>query len=122
AKKKEKKAEEEALIEVPQTEVTINMVGVAPTDVEVAQFITAMSNHPLFRDAILQYSERTTVAEREMRKFGIAMRLNQDVDLRKVEPTMVKRELKMDPMSGTIQITGGKLGSTPAQGTPLSNT
>lgn len=121
AKKKEAEADAEFLIEVPETEVTVKMVGVAPTDVEVAQFITAMSNHPLFHGAILQYSEQTTVAEREMRKFGIEMRLAQDVDLRTVQPTMVKRDLKMDPMSGTIQITGGQVGTTPPQGAPVSN-
>lgn len=106
---KERAKAEKAPIEVPKTDVTIRMVGVAPTDVEVAQFITAMSNHEAFTDASLLYSEQTTLDERELRKFGIQVRLAEGVDLRVIEPTMVKRELKMDPMSGQIQITGGEL-------------
>ena len=96
----------EPRIEAPQTVVTIRMIGVAPPDVEVAQFITEMSNHPIFRDAILQYSEQTTVENREMRRFGVELKVNQDIDLRSIEPTFVKRDLKMDPMGQTIQITG----------------
>jgi hypothetical protein len=96
-------------IEVPQTDVTIRMVGVAPNDVELAKFITAMSNHTLFTDAILQYTEQTVIDERDLRKFSVELKLNQDVDLRVIEPTLVRRDLKMDPMSGTIQITEGQL-------------
>lgn len=98
------KDEQESQIEVPETRVTLRLVGVAPTDVQVAQFMTALSKHNLFEDLTLQYSEQTEIEEREMRKFGVEMTLNQNIDLHEVEPTRVRRELKQNPMGGSIQV------------------
>lgn len=101
-------------IAAPQTEVTVRMVGVAPTDVDVAQYITALSAHPLFEQVILQYAEQTTVDEREMRKFGVELTVTQDVDMREIEPTKVARDLKMDPMGDSLQIDASGELVTPA--------
>lgn len=104
ASAKAKAQAQEDDVAVPQTQVTVRMVGVAPTDVEVAQYITALSAHPLFEDVVLQYAEQTRIDDQEMRKFGMALTVKEDVDLREIEPTRVARDLKMDPMGDSLQI------------------
>ena len=52
----------------------------------------------------LAFSETATLDEQTMRKFRIEMKVNQEIDVQKVEPMMVKRELKQNPMADTIQI------------------
>lgn len=91
-------------IEVPPTQVSMVLTGVAPTDVQVAQFITALNRHEMFDDVNLLITETTIVEEQEMRKFRLELVINQEVDITAMEPTLVKRELKQNPMSRTIQI------------------
>lgn len=102
---KAKKLEQETMqVNVPETEASVRMVGMAPTDVDVAQYITELSTHPLFRDVILEYAEQTVLGDQEMRKFGVTLKVNQDVDLREIEPTRVARDLKMDPMDDSVKL------------------
>ncbi|MFA9476907.1 PilN domain-containing protein [Phycisphaerales bacterium AB-hyl4] len=91
-------------IEVPETEMTVNLVGVAPTDVEVARFMTALGRHNMFYDVNLLFSEQTTISEQRMRQFRIELKVNQDVDFDAMEPTLVSRELKQNPMGSRLQI------------------
>lgn len=105
SKTKAKQAAEEPAVQVPQTEVTLEMTGVAPTDMEIAEYITALGSHPMFTDVSLKYAEQSKVEEREMRKFALTMRLNQDIDFRDHEPLKVARDLKMDPMGSKVKIT-----------------
>ncbi|MBI1336806.1 MAG: hypothetical protein GC164_07580 [Phycisphaera sp.] len=89
---------------IKRTEVTIQLVGVAPTDVQVAQFMTALGKADLFNSVNLAFSEEITVDKAQMRKFRIEMNLNQDIDTREYEPKMVKREIKTNPMSDKLEI------------------
>lgn len=75
-------AQADAAPELPQTEVTMYLIGMAPTDVEVAQFMTALSASPLFNDVNLVFSEEEYVDDRAMRRFRVEMAINQDVDLK----------------------------------------
>lgn len=108
-------------------EVEINLVGVAPTDLQVAQFMTALGRNPMFADINLAYSEETTIESSQLRTFRIDMKLNAAVDVQKLEPTLVKRELRQNPMAGSIQIDPAGRISTPAKatdkprGTPVSD-
>lgn len=95
-----------AEIEAPETEVTLNLVGVAPTDLDVAEFMTALSKNGLFSDVGLQFSEQTTIDDQVMRKFRIGLRLRQEVDVHDIEPTKVARTLNQNPMAPQIQIDG----------------
>ncbi|MCC6683111.1 MAG: PilN domain-containing protein [Phycisphaeraceae bacterium] len=97
--------------ELQPTQVSLDLVGLAPTDVEVAQFMAALSSHPMFHDVNLQYSEQTTIDEHEVRKFKIEMTINQDLDLTEVEKTMVARPLKQNPMSDKLQINAPPINS-----------
>jgi len=119
---KNKENAEKKHVEVPETSMSLALTGVAPTDVEVARFMTALSQHPMFVDLNLRVSEETTIEQNKMRKFQIEMKVNQGVDMAKVEPTRVKRGLKQDPMSETVQIApDGQMVTPDANVTPASD-
>ena len=102
AQKGNKQKEED---EIPPSVVSLRLVGVAPTDVQVAQFMTSLSRSYMFTDVNLAYSEEANLVDDHlMRKFSIDLKLNQLVDVQKLEPTMVQRQLKQNPMGSTIQI------------------
>lgn len=103
AKQKQSDRQARGRIDMPHTQVLLNLVGIAPTDVEVARFMTALSDHPLFDDVALQFSEQQHMDGRAMRKFRIQMVVNQEVDLTRIKPTLVRR-LKRDPMGRTMRI------------------
>jgi len=103
------KADEDAgQIKRPETEVKLDLVGVANSDVEVAQFMTAMRAHPVFNDVNLVYSELTEYEQRKLRKFRVQMVLNQDIDINGIEPARIARGLEQDPMDGEIRIEANK--------------
>ncbi len=95
----------EGVIEAPKLKVSMDLTGVAPTDVEIAEYITALSAHPMFTEVSLKFSEQSKVEDRDMRKFGLMLVLNGDMDLRQIEPLKVARGLKMDPMGGKVELT-----------------
>lgn len=98
-------------VEIPDSLATLRLVGVAPTDVQVAQFMTALSRSPMFKDVNLAFSEEVNLGEDQlMRKFRIDLTLNQDLNIQDIEPTMVQRRPNKNPMSNTVQIdAAGKL-------------
>jgi len=88
-----------------KTDVLLSLVGVAPTDIHVAQFMTALSRAELFDDVNLEFSEEVNISRKHlMRKFRIDLRLNQDIDIQSMTPTRVRRQLKQNPMSNIVQI------------------
>ncbi len=98
-------------IVVPETEVLMQLEGTAPTDVEVAQFMAALGQCPLFKDVNLAFSEEVTLDERNQRRFRVDLALNQDIDLKRFEPARVARNgagndagLKINPMGKTVNI------------------
>lgn len=99
-----KDAEEDQQVQVPETEMGIQLVGVAPTDVEVSQFMTSISQHALFYDVSLQYSEETSIESQKMRKFQINLKVNQSVDFQRMEAPNVQRTLDHNPMSDQVPI------------------
>ncbi|MEE9212834.1 MAG: PilN domain-containing protein [Phycisphaeraceae bacterium] len=90
--------------EIKPTEVKITLVGAAPTDVEVAQYMTALSRSALFENVNLLFSEQTMIEEQQMRKFRIDLMVNQNIDPQNLSPKMVRRVLQQDPMNQKIQI------------------
>ncbi len=103
AEKGKENAEDEA-IEIKPTQITVALIGVARTDTEVAQFMTDLKNMPLFASVNLAFSEQLKINDNPMRRFRIETVINQEIDLRKFEPLMVKRDLKMNPMANSISI------------------
>lgn len=92
--------------ELPRTEVLVQMIGIAPTDVEVSNFMTTLGKNPLFSELNLAFSESASVESQEVRRFRVDMKLNQTVDLREHEPLMVRRTLKHNPMASPPPLMG----------------
>jgi Tfp pilus assembly protein PilN len=70
----------------PKAVVSLVMVGVAPTDVQVAQYMSRLTQSPLLSDVSLIFTEELKVADSVMRKFRIEMVLNEKADIRALEP------------------------------------
>lgn len=87
--------------EVKPTELTLTLIGVAPTDLEVSQFLEHLNRHELFDNIFLQYSEDTTIQDQKMRKFELELTLNQNIPPNRLN---ADTDLVMDPMGETIQI------------------
>lgn len=82
----------------PQVEVSLRLVGVAPTDIHVARFMHAISKAPLFTDVNLSFSEQVNISDLPLRKFQVEMKLNHDVDVEKIQPLQVSRIRRANPM------------------------
>lgn len=95
-----------------QQEVTgIRILAFAPTDIEVAAFMTSLSVNPLFENVTLAFSEEKDIDGRRARNFRIDLTVRNDVDVTGMEPKLVRRDgLPINPMSGgTLRIEGEKV-------------
>ena len=90
--------------EIKPTTVTINLIGLAPTDVHVAQYMSALNQSELFYDVNLVFSEEEEIEDQIMRKFRIEMVLNQNVDPLSLSPKQMPRGLKQNPMGEKLRI------------------
>ena len=122
AKTKQEASEEPQKIEPPRYKVVITMTGVAPTDVELANFMTALNAYSLLRDVALEYSEQKDIEGRTLREFKITMSLDPAGDVRRIDPLSVPR--LRDPMSDNMNLSmpapaPGQASTTPA---PTPNT
>lgn len=75
-----------AEVKAPQVEVTLDLIGLAPTDGEVAAYIAALGKSPLLQDVNLLFSEEYKKGPAEnaetLRKFRVEMKINPEADLR----------------------------------------
>ncbi len=99
----------EEKVEAPKYKVEVRLVGLAPTDSEVSQYLTALKNFDLLADVQLRSTEEITVNEQPTRKFVIAMLLNPAVDARHLQPTAHGKRLD-DSMSDELRLRGGEDG------------
>ena len=99
-------AKEEKKVEPPRYHVNMRMVGIAPTDVEVSRYISALNTYRLLKDVNLVSSEEHKFEGEKMRQFEIMMTLNPKADVRDAAPTMKHNELS-DPMTDEMRITPG---------------
>ena len=101
--KKDRKAERAATtppaapMPIP-SKVTITVTGTAPTDVAVADYMTALAQSPLYEKVNLLVSEQ--LPDKARRRFEVQMQLNEDLRLGQFEPKMVRRDLKRNPITG----------------------
>ena len=112
----QKQAEDRGKIEVPPTELSVDLTGVANSDVDVAQFMTSMRGHPLFDDVSLVFSEQSVLDDLEVRKFRIKMLINQDLDVTTIEPARIARGLKQNPMDQQVRFDSEEAAPAPAPG------
>jgi len=116
AKTKEEAQDTVQKVESPRYKVTIAMVGVAPTDLEVSRFMTELNSYPLLRDVTLEYSEQKDIAGRMMRQFKINLALDPEADVRRIDPLSVPRV--RNPMGDEIQFTPVPMLKNSASATP----
>jgi len=86
-------------------EIDLILVGLAPTDVQVAQFMRDLTDSAMFASLDLKYSEETELEDQTVRKFRIEMKVNRALDPREFEVLRVQRDLRMNPMSDDTHIT-----------------
>jgi Tfp pilus assembly protein PilN len=65
-------------------DVNLKLTGVADSDVQVAAYIKALSDSPLFQDVNLVVSDEFEQAKQKLRRFQIEFVLNPDADVRSV--------------------------------------
>lgn len=93
---KAKESAPPAEAEPPRIEYTLTIVGVAPTNTEIADFLAALQESPLLGSVDLASIDQTKLDEVVLRRFEINARLPEGADARKV---IDAREVALD-MSG----------------------
>jgi Tfp pilus assembly protein PilN len=73
-----------AEVKPPAVDVTMTLMGTAPTDAEVAAYMTALQKCPLLTGVALLYSEeyKKNKDDAPLRRFNVEMHLRPDADLR----------------------------------------
>ena len=78
AKKAAGRRKKAAQVVKEKTETRLRLIGVAPTDVEVARTIAALSSSPLLEKVELAYSEDTSTGGQMVRRFEVNLLLRGD--------------------------------------------
>lgn len=86
---------------VPKYRVTMSIVGVAPTDMQVASFMASLARSPLFSEVDLLFSEKKNMGDTPMRRFKVRTVLSNQVDVRSLEPLIQPRS-KQGSVFGTM--------------------
>lgn len=91
--------EQDQAVEVPKYTVSITLIGLAPTDVHVSDYLRALAECELVQGVQLKYSRETSVGDQLLRKFEINMDLNPAADAKGFEPLKLRRGMKggVDP-------------------------
>lgn len=84
----------------PRYQVEVELVGVAPTDIQVAQYMAALARCQLLDEVDLVYSEEKNIDEVVMRKFKVVMTLDPEVDIREIEPFVAEGRLETQSAMG----------------------
>ncbi len=71
--------------EVQRYRVELSVVGLAPTDIQVAQYIADLAESPLLESVDLVYSEEARVNGRTTREFKIDIVLDPEADIRRID-------------------------------------
>lgn len=100
--KTREEAMEENEIEAPEYRVDLVLIGIAPSDLEVANYLTELNAYALLRDVTLKYSIQKVVDERTVREFRVEMRLTDGADVRLVDPLVMPRGLR-NPMGERLR-------------------
>ena len=110
-----RKAEQDAQ-DQPQIvpdDVELKLVGLAPTDVDVSDYMHALSNHDLFEAIHLVKSGEKKVEDTQMRQFEITLRLNPVVGMDTLEPTRKTRGIDASSPNQGVQITPDGIAAAP---------
>ncbi len=101
---------EQAAAEEPEdlapapTQTTVLLTGYAPTDIEVSEASTHLAMHPLFQSAEIKSTEEVRVEGLSMRSFQILITIDPDAEAAQIEPRLVARDPKQNPMGKELNI------------------
>lgn len=112
AARRQAEAEAKTQPEILPDEVKLKLVGLAPTDVDVSDYMHALSNHDLFEAIHLVKSGEKQIDDVQMRQFEITLQLNPVVGMDTLEPTRKTRGIDADPGQG-VQITPDGIAAAP---------
>lgn len=101
--KDELDAKQGAGLELPKitpTETTLQLVGVAKTDVQVAQYMRALGQSSMFSELNLVFSKEETIDKQAMRKFRIDMTMNETANPYDIKPLRDRRRRASGAPSG----------------------
>ena len=101
AQTRQQASSEPEKIEIPRRIVTVSLIGVAPTDLEVSRFMAALTSYSLLQEVTLDYSRERDVDNRTMRQFGIRMKLNSNADVRRIDRSIDPEKMR-DPMTDKL--------------------
>lgn len=88
---------ENQVIEVPRYHTTISLIGYAPTDLHVSDYINSLGECPLISSIQLKYSREIYVEEQNLRKFKLELVLDPNADANGFEPIKFNKSLR-NPM------------------------
>ncbi|MCC7387184.1 MAG: PilN domain-containing protein [Phycisphaerales bacterium] len=83
-------------VQPPKFEYTLTITGVAPTNNEVADYLTRLQQSPLLKSVELAFIEDTKLQDLQLRRFEIVAQLPEDADARQVEEA---EEFELDMVS-----------------------
>lgn len=97
---KEAKPAEPELV-APRYDTKIEIIGIAPDNREVAQYVASLNESPLLRDVELKISELTRIKDTQLLRFRIEARVDPNADARGIAPLVKERkdEAEDDPFS-----------------------
>lgn len=101
-------------VEPPRFQVSLELVGVAPTDLEVSKYLNELNQYPLLHEVTLKYSEEKEIEGRLVREFRIHMSLDPEADVRAIDPSALPKDIK-DPMNDTVRY-GAPIAVMPGDG------
>ncbi len=90
--------------EAPKYTVTVALVGLAPSDTDVSNFLTNLigCSH-LFKEVNLKYSQKSKLEDTNVREFRIELLLHENADVSDSEPLRAAR-LNRNPMNDTVEM------------------
>ena len=98
---------------VVRRDVKLEIVGLAATDVLVAQYIKALKSHPLFATAGLITTGEKKIDSLLLREFKLAVQLNPDVTMADLTPTRKRRGMGGSPAGETVTLTPDAVTAVP---------
>ncbi len=116
-KKKKKGSDEPAPPPVPRYRVMLTIVGIAPTDMQVAAFMAELARSPLFSEVDLLFSEKKNMEEVSMRRFKVRAVLSNEADVRALDP-LIKPRPQGGSVFGTMIGSLGDLSNEPVAEVP----
>ena len=85
--------QEEAEPETPKLETTIEIAGLAPTDMQVARYIESLNESDLFKQVNLVLSEEKTIKEEMLRHFKLLIQLDPEAQASEEDVMMARKKM-----------------------------